>query len=48
MGKGRELAAVRKDGSTVPVEIGLNPYSDHGRQLVLVSIVDLSERSSNK
>jgi PAS domain S-box-containing protein len=48
MGKGRELAAVRKDGSKVPVEIGLNPYSDHGRQLVLVSIVDLSERSSNK
>lgn len=45
MGKGRELMAVRKDGSTVPVEIGLNPYTDHGRELVLVSIIDQSERS---
>lgn len=44
MGKGRELAAVRKDGSTLPVEIGLNPYSDHDRQLILVSIIDLSGR----
>jgi PAS domain S-box-containing protein len=48
MGKGRELAAVRKDGSLLPVEIGLNPYTDHGRQLVLVSIVDVSERGSNQ
>jgi PAS domain S-box-containing protein len=44
MGVGRELAAVRKDGSTVPVEVGLNPYSDHGRPLILASIIDLSVR----
>jgi len=42
MGAGRELQAVRKDGSKVPVEVGLNPYTDHGRQLVLASIIDLS------
>lgn len=45
MGVGRELQAVRKDGTPVPVEIGLTPYMDHGRQLVLVSIIDLSQRS---
>jgi PAS domain S-box-containing protein len=48
MGKGRELLAVRKDGSALPVEIGLNPYTDHGRQLILVSIIDLSGRSRNQ
>jgi len=42
MGVGRQLVAVRKDGTTFPVEIGLTPYTDHGRQLVLASIIDLS------
>lgn len=42
MGDGRELMAVMKDGAKIPVEIGLNPYSDQGRQLVLVSIIGLS------
>jgi PAS domain S-box-containing protein len=45
MGVGRELEAVRKDGTTIPVEVGLTPYTDHGRQLVLVSI-DLSHREA--
>lgn len=44
MGTGRELEAVRKEGSTIPVEVGLTPYSDQGRQLILVSIIDLSHR----
>jgi PAS domain S-box-containing protein len=44
MGVGRELEAVRMDGSTVPVEVGLNPFSDHGRPLFLASIIDLSDR----
>ena len=46
MGEGRELAATRKDGSTIAVEIGLNPYTDAGRQLVLVSIIDRSQSAS--
>ncbi len=45
MGMGRELKAVRKDGAAIPVEVGLTPYSDHDRQLVLVSIIDLSHRN---
>jgi PAS domain S-box-containing protein len=44
MGMGRELQAVRKEGSPIPVEVGLTPYSDQGRQLILVSIIDLSHR----
>ncbi len=44
MGTGRELQAVGKDGSPIPVEVGLTPYSDHDRQLILVSIIDLSHR----
>ena len=46
MGQGREFKAVRKNGSFIPVEIGLNPYLDNGRQLVLVNIVDLSHRDN--
>jgi PAS domain S-box-containing protein len=44
MGMGRELEAVRKEGSTISVEVGLTPYSDQGRQLILVSVIDLSHR----
>jgi PAS domain S-box-containing protein len=46
MGRGRELKAVRKDGSMIPVEVGLNPYTDHDRQLVLASVIELSDRES--
>ena len=44
MGQGRKLEAVTADGSKILVEVGLNPYLDHGRQVVLASIIDLSEK----
>ncbi|MCG6863177.1 MAG: PAS domain S-box protein [Chromatiaceae bacterium] len=44
MGVGRKLEAVTKDGRNIPVEVGLSPYSDRGRQLVLASVIDLSGR----
>jgi PAS domain S-box-containing protein len=44
MGEGRKLEARRKDGTTIPVEVGLNPYTDHNRKLVLVNIIDLSHQ----
>jgi PAS domain S-box-containing protein len=42
MGVGRKLEALTADGRRIPVEVGLNPYLDHGKQVVLASIIDLS------
>lgn len=44
MGVGRELFALRKDRTEVPVEIGLNPIHTEQGTLVLSAIVDISER----
>jgi PAS domain S-box-containing protein len=44
MGVGRDLFAMRRDGTDFPVEIGLNPMEMHGETSVVCSIVDISER----
>ncbi len=44
MGAGRDLRAVRRDGTEFPVEIGLNPIHTREGLLVLGVIVDITER----
>lgn len=44
MGGGRRLTARRKDGSEVPVEIGLTPMEMPDGRFVMSTIVDISER----
>lgn len=46
MGAGRDLFGRRKDGSLVPIEVGLSPISRDGATGALATIVDISERKA--
>jgi two-component system, LuxR family, sensor kinase FixL len=44
LGAGRNLFGRRKDGSEVPVEIGLNPITTTEGAFVVASVIDITER----
>ncbi len=48
MGAGRDLYGVKRDGTEIPVEIGLNPVEKDGDQFVLASVIDITERKKNE
>jgi two-component system sensor kinase FixL len=48
MGAGRELFASRKDGTELPVEVGLSPMQTFEGRFVLASVVDVSQRKQGE
>jgi PAS domain S-box-containing protein len=45
MGGDRALHGLRADGSEFPLEIGLTPIDDHGRLMIMATVINITERT---
>ncbi|WP_299210147.1 PAS domain-containing sensor histidine kinase [uncultured Dokdonia sp.] len=48
MGIGRDLFGLHKDGSKMPVEVGLNPFVLHGHPYIMALITDITVRKQQE
>lgn len=48
MGHGRDICGLRKDGSTFPVEAGLNPFEIYENKYVMALVTDISVRKAQE
>src|SRR5690625_5191074 len=48
MGVGRDLYGVKKDKTTLPIEVGLNPFTIDGENYVMAILIDISVRKEQE
>lgn len=48
MGHGQDLHGIHKDGSRIPIEVGLTPFKSEEGEFVMASVIDISPRRQNE